>query len=204
MLNQTFCTEEMATKKNNIVEEEVLNPKAMVYGDGDPEPGQQDGGSEVPGGSEEPGQGQGDAPAVDSSTGDTSTNQNEEENTEMTLQESIQAQLKRGSEIVDMGPNYKETYAGSVKDASLGAGAAQASNMQTATTVGARIPQVDTSEYAVRARFTANGKNAGADSDFAVKATGEGAGFKPTKDVKKNAFPEDGAGYQEVVNTQSY
>ena len=75
----------MATKKNNIVEEEVLNPKAMVYGDGDPEPGQQDGGSEVPGGSEEPGQGQGDAPAVDSSTGDTSTNQNEEENTEKSL-----------------------------------------------------------------------------------------------------------------------
>jgi len=188
----------MATKKNNIVEEEILNPKTMVYGDGDPEP-------ENPGGGQE----QGGTPAVDSSTGDTSTgdtstNENEEENTEMTLQESIQAQLKRGSEIVDMGPNYKETYAGSVKDASLGAGAAQASNMQITTTVGARIPQVDTSEYAVRARFTANGKNAGQNSDFAVKATGEGAGFKPTKDVKKNAFPEDGAGYQEVVNTQSY
>lgn len=123
---------------------------------------------------------------------------------EMSTQESIQAQLKRGSVIVDMGPNYKETYSGKTKGASLEAGAAQASNMQTATTVGSRIPQVDTSAYAERARFTANGKNAGKDSDFAVKATGEGAGYKPTKDVKKNAFPETGEAYKEIVNTQSY
>ena len=164
----------MATKKTI---EEVENP--MVFGDG-----------EVP--AQDP------APVVDPSTNEV------EETEELTLQESIQAQLKRGSEIVDMGPNYKSTYAGTVKDASLGAGAAQASNMQIATTVGARIPQVDTTEYAVRSRFAANGKNAGQNSDFAVKATSEGAGFKPTKDVKKNAFPEDGSTYLEVVNTQSY
>lgn len=139
---------------------------------------------------------------TDSSTGDEVPA--EEPAAEMTLQESIQAQLKRGSAIVDMGPNYKETYNGITKGASLSAGAAQASNMQTATTVGARIPQVDTSAYAERARFTANGKNAGLNSEFAVKATGEGAGFKPTKDVKANAFPETGAGYKEIVNTQSY
>lgn len=164
----------MATKKTI---EEVENP--MVFGDGE-------------------------APAQDPSTNEPVVDPSTNEETEMTLQESIQAQLKRGSEIVDMGPNYKSTYAGTVKDASLGAGAAQASNMQIATTVGARIPQVDTTEYAVRSRFAANGKNAGQDSDFAVKATSEGAGFKPTKDVKKNAFPEDGSTYLEVVNTQSY
>ena len=123
---------------------------------------------------------------------------------DMSIQESIQAQLKRGSVIVDMGPNYKSTYEETVKDASLEPGAAQASNMQIATTVGNRIPQVDTSAYAERARFTANGKNAGKDSEFAVKATGEGAGYKPTKDVKKNAFPETGEAYKEIVNTQSY
>jgi len=153
----------------------VDNP--MVFGDGEPTPAQDP------------------SPAIDPST-------NEAE--EMTLQESIQAQLKRGSVIVDMGTNYKSTYQETVKDASLAPGAAQASNMQIATTVGARIPQVDTTEYAVRSRFAANGKNAGQNSDFAIKATSEGAGFKPTKDVKKNAFPEDGAGYQEVVNTQNY
>ena len=84
------------------------------------------------------------------------------------------------------------------------AGPAQASNMQTTTTVGSKIPQVDTSKYEVRSRFAANGKNAGANSDFAIKATSEGAGFKPTKDVKKNAFPEDGSTYKEIVNTNSY
>lgn len=84
------------------------------------------------------------------------------------------------------------------------AGAAQASNMQITTTVGNTIPQIDTSLYSVRSRFAQNGKNAGANSEFAIKATSEGAGFKPTKDVKKNAFPEDGSTYKEIVNTNSY
>lgn len=168
----------MATKKTI---EEVESP--MVFGDG-----------EVP--AQDP------TPAQDTSTAqDPSTN---EEAEEMTLQESIQAQLKRGSVIVDMGTNYKSTYEETVKDASLEPGAEQASNMQIATTVGARIPQVDTTEYAVRSRFAANGKNAGQNSDFAIKATSEGAGFKPTKDVKKNAFPEDGSTYKEIVNTNNY
>ena len=178
----------MATKKN------LLDESPLLYGDGETpvEPESQETGGDTP---QDPSSNTPEEPAGDEPT---------QQDTEMTLQESIQAQLKRGSEIVDMGPNYKETYAETVKDAAREAGAAQASNMQIATTVGARIPQVDTSEYAVRARFTANGKNAGENSDFAVKATGEGAGFKPTKDVKKNAFPEDGASYLEVVNTQSY
>jgi len=174
----------MATKTKNI-EEEVKSP--MVFGDGE-EP-QIDPQNPV-------------TPPADTSTADTSTNEPAAE--DMTLQESIQAQLKRGSEIVDMGPNYKDTYKATVKDASLAPGAAQAPNMQTATTVGNRIPQVDTTEYAVRSRFAANGKNAGENSDFAIKATSEGFSFKPTKDVKKNAFPETGADYKEIVNTQSY
>lgn len=192
----------MATKKN-LVEEAPL-----VYGDGNEEelnpqnpeqnPGEQQEEPQDPPADSSTGS---DTPADPSTGGDTPA---QEETEEMTLQESIQAQLKRGSEIVDMGPNYKTTYAGTVKDASRGAGAAQASNMQTATTVGARIPQVDTTEYAVRSRFAANGKNAGKDSEFAIKATSEGAGFKPTKDVKKNSFPEDGSTYLEVVNTNSY
>lgn len=197
----------MATKKNLVEEaplvygdgnEEELNPQNPEQNPGDT-PTDTSTGGDTPA---DPSTG-GDTPA-DSSTGDSSTGGDTPAQEEMTLQESIQAQLKRGSEIVDMGPNYKTTYAGTVKDASRGAGAAQASNMQTATTVGARIPQVDTTEYAVRARFAANGKNAGKDSEFAIKATGEGAGFKPTKDVKKDAFPEDGSTYLEVVNTQSY
>jgi hypothetical protein len=171
----------MATKTKNI-EEEVKSP--MVFGDG-----------------EEP-QIDPVTPPADQTPGDTSTNEPATE--EMSLQESIQAQLKRGSQIVDMGPNYKTTYEATVKDANLNPGAAQAPNMQTATTIGNRIPQVDTTEYAVRSRFAANGQNAGQNSDFAVKATSEGFSFKPTKDVKKNAFPETGAAYKEIVNTQSY
>lgn len=199
----------MATKKNLVEEaplvygdgnEEELNPQNPEQNPGDT-PTDSSTGGDTPA---DPSTG-GDSPA-DPSTGDSSTGDTpaQEETEEMTLQESIQAQLKRGSEIVDMGPNYKTTYAGTVKDAAREAGAAQASNMQTATTVGARIPQVDTTEYAVRARFAANGQNAGQNSDFAIKATSEGAGFKPTKDVKKNSFPEDGSTYLEVVNTQSY
>ena len=178
----------MATKTKNI-EEEVKSP--MVFGEGE-DPQANPTTDPV-------------TPPADQTPGDTSTNEPvSEETEEMTLQESIQAQLKRGSEIVDMGPNYKSAYEATVKDASLNPGAAQAPNMQTATTVGNRIPQVDTTEYAVRSRFAANGQNAGQNSDFAVKATSEGFSFKPTKDVKKNAFPETGAAYKEIVNTQSY
>lgn len=180
----------MATKTTKSLD---LKDTPLVYGEGETTP------------EENPTGGSGTTPTQDTPQ-DPSVGQETQPTTqeEMTIQESIQAQLKRGSEIVDMGPNYKETYNGQTKGASLEAGAAQASNMQIATTVGNRIPQVDTSSYAERARFTANGKNAGANSEFAVKATGEGAGFKPTKDVKKNAFPETGESYKDIVNTQSY
>ncbi len=180
----------MATKTTKTL---GLKDTPLVYGEGETTP------------EENPTGGSGTTPAQDTPQ-DPSVGQETQPTTQedMSIQESIQTQLKRGSVIVDMGTNYKSTYEETVKDASLEPGSAQASNMQIATTVGSRIPQVDTSAYAERARFTANGKNAGKDSEFAVKATGEGAGYKPTKDVKKNAFPETGEAYKEIVNTQSY
>lgn len=190
----------MATKTTKAL---GLKDTPLVYGEGETTPEENPtGGSEITPTQDTPQDSSVQDPAVqDPSVGPETQPTTQED---MSIQESIQAQLKRGSVIVDMGTNYKSTYEETVKDASLEPGAAQASNMQIATTVGNRIPQVDTSAYAERARFTANGKNAGKDSEFAVKATGEGAGYKPTKDVKKNAFPETGEAYKEIVNTQSY
>lgn len=163
--------------KKSVIEEEVL--KSGIYGDGDPveEPQNPDTPGQQEEGGEEPG---GDTPIVpggDSSTGDSSTGDS-----------------STGAD----DPAEEEEGTG------IAAGFAQAANMQITTTVGNTIPQVDTTKYAVRSRFTQNGKNAGANSEFAVKATSEGAGFKPTKDVSKKAFPETGAAYKEVVNTNSY
>lgn len=161
--------------KKSVIEEEVL--KSGIYGDGDPveEPQNPDTPGQEEGGEDNP---TGDTPAVpgDSSTGDSST----------------------GDSSTGDNPAEEEEGTG------IAAGFAQAANMQITTTVGNTIPQVDTTKYEVRSRFTQNGKNAGANSEFAVKATNEGAGFKPTKDVSKKAFPETGAAYKEVVNTNSY
>ena len=115
---------------------------------------------------------------------------------EMTVQETINEQLKRGAEVQNPGTNYIEEFS----NYDVEAGVAQAKGLQTSVTVGDHVPQADASK---EDRHITNGQGFGQagkeNADYPTRMVAVADNFKTSKGITNTPFPATGAEYAEIV-----